>query len=173
MRSAQLPHPLGVDRLLFVPDKNLAANVAKETGKTIIAWDGYCYVHHRFTPRDIEQARALHPEAEVWVHPECPLDVIERADKVLSTGKMVLEARTTARREVVVGTEKGIIYRLAKENAAVAFYPARESALCAHMKMTTLAKVLRALETDTFRVDVPRDIADRARGAIQAMLEIS
>jgi len=164
---------LGVDRLLFVPDKNLAAYVARETGKTIIAWDGYCYVHHRFTPRDIEEARALHPEAEVWVHPECPLDVIELADKVLSTGKMVLEARTTSRREVVIGTEKGIIYRLSKENPAVKFYPARETALCAHMKMTTLAKVLRALETDTYRVEVPGDIADRARGAIEAMLRIS
>ena len=164
---------LGVDRVLFVPDKNLAAYVARETGKTIIAWDGYCYVHHRFTPRDIEEARAAHPEAEVWVHPECPLDVIDLADKVLSTGKMVLEARTTSKREVVIGTEKGIIYRLSKENPAVKFFPARETALCAHMKMTTLAKVLRALETDTYRVEVPADIADRARGAIQAMLRIS
>jgi quinolinate synthase len=164
---------LGVDRVLFVPDKNLAAYVARETGKTIIAWDGYCYVHHRFTPRDIEEARAAHPEAEVWVHPECPLDVIDLADKVLSTGKMVLEARTTSKREVVIGTEKGIIYRLSKENPAVKFFPARETALCAHMKMTTLAKVLRALETDTHRVEVPADIADRARGAIQAMLRIS
>jgi quinolinate synthase len=164
---------LGTDRVLFVPDKNLAAYVARETGKTVIAWDGYCYVHHRFTPRDIDEARARHPEAEVWVHPECPLDVIERADKVLSTGKMVLEARTTSRREIVVGTEKGIIYRLSKENPGIRFYPARETALCAHMKMTTLPKVLRALETDTHRVEVPADIADRARGAIQAMLRIS
>ncbi|MCX6573055.1 MAG: quinolinate synthase NadA [Candidatus Aminicenantes bacterium] len=164
---------LGVDRCLFVPDKNLAAYVARETGKTVIAWDGYCYVHHRFTPRDIEAARASHPQAEVWVHPECPLDVIELADKVLSTGQMVLEARTTSRREVVIGTEKGIIYRLSKENPAVAFFPARESALCAHMKMTTLGKILRALETDTFRVEVPGEMADRARGAIRAMLEIA
>jgi quinolinate synthase len=164
---------LGVEKALFVPDKNLAAYVARETGKTLIAWDGYCYVHHRFTPQDIRDARALHPEAEVWVHPECPLDVIDLADKVLSTGKMVLEARTTSRREIVVGTEKGIIYRLAKENPAVAFHPLKETALCAHMKMTTLAKVLRALETGTHRVEVPRDIADRARGAIQAMLKIS
>ena len=164
---------LGVDRVLFVPDKNLAAYVARETGKTVIAWDGYCYVHHRFTPRDIEEARARHPEAEVWVHPECPLDVITLADKVLSTGKMVLEARTTSRPQIVVGTEKGIIYRLAKENPAVRFYAARETALCAHMKMTTLAKVLRALETGSHRVEVPPAIADRARGAIQAMLEIT
>ena len=164
---------LGVDELLFVPDKNLAAYVARETGKLIHAWDGYCYVHHRFTAKDIEEARRLHPGAEVWVHPECPLPVIDLADKVLSTGKMVQEARTTSRREIVIGTEKGIIYRLAKENPAVAFYPARESAVCAHQKMTTLEKVLRALETDRYRVEVPPGIADRARGAIEAMLKIS
>ncbi len=164
---------LGVEEALFVPDKNLAAYVARETGKRLIAWDGYCYVHNRFTPRDIRDARALHPGAEVWVHPECPLDVIDLADKVLSTGKMVHEARTTSRREVIIGTEKGIIYRLGKENPAVKFYPARETALCAHMKMTTLAKVLRAFETGTYRIEVPEAIADRARGAIQAMLKIS
>jgi quinolinate synthase len=163
---------LGVDRCLFVPDKNLAAYVARESGKDIVAWDGYCYVHHRFTPRDIDEARARHPGAEVWVHPECPLEVIDRADKVLSTGQMVLEARATACRDVVIGTEKGIIYRLAKENPAVAFHPARETAVCAHMKMTTVEKVLRALETGTHRIEVPAGIAVRARRAIQAMLEI-
>jgi quinolinate synthase len=164
---------LGVEEALFVPDKNLAAYVARETGKRLIAWDGYCYVHNRFTPRDIRDARALHPGAEVWVHPECPLDVIDLADKVLSTGKMVLEARTTSCREVIIGTEKGILYRLGKENPALKFYPARETALCAHMKMTTLAKVLRALETGTYRIEIPEAIAERARGAIQAMLKIS
>jgi quinolinate synthase len=164
---------LGVDRVLFVPDKNLAAYVARRTGKTIIAWDGYCYVHHRFTPRDVEEGRLRHPEAEVWVHPECPPEVVDLADKVLSTGQMVREARATTRREVLLGTEKGIIHRLLKENPAVVFHPLRETALCAHMKMTTLPKVLRALETGTYRIEVPPAIADRARGAIQAMLEIS
>jgi len=170
--AVSVVNSLGVDELLFVPDKNLAAYVARETGKTIRAWDGYCYVHHRFTPEDIRAARRRHPGAEVWVHPECPLDVIDLADRTLSTGKMVAEARTTSCRDVVIGTEKGIIYRLAKENPAVRFHPARESAVCAHMKMTTLEKVLRALETDTHRVTVPPEIADRARGAIQAMLKI-
>ena len=171
--AVNVVNSLGVGEALFVPDKNLAAWVARETGKKLIAWDGYCYVHHRFTPRDIQDARALHPGAEVWVHPECPLDVIDLADKVLSTGKMIIEARTTSRGEVIIGTEKGILYRLGKENPAVKFYAARETAFCAHMKMTTLAKVLRALETGTHRVEVPPDVADRARGAIQAMLKIS
>jgi quinolinate synthase len=159
--------------VLFVPDKNLAAYVARETGRRIIAWDGYCYVHHRFRPEDIRAARALHPGAEVWVHPECPLDVIDLADRVLSTGKMVSEARTTKAREVVIGTEKGIIYRLGKENPAVRFLPARDAALCVNMKMTTLDKVLGALEGMVPAVTVPAPIADRARGAIQAMIEIS
>jgi quinolinate synthase len=164
---------IGADEVLFVPDKNLAAYVARETGRRIIAWDGYCYVHHKFRPEDIRTARAAHPGAEVWVHPECPLDVIDLADKVLSTGKMVTEARTTGAREVIVGTEKGILYRLGKENPAVRFTPAREAALCVNMKMTTLEKVLAALEGKVPRVTVPPDVAERARGAIEAMIRIS
>lgn len=164
---------LGEDEVLFVPDKNLAAYVARETGKRIIAWDGYCFVHQRFRPADIIAAKARHPGAEVWVHPECPLDVIDLADKVLSTGKMVVEARATKAREVIIGTEKGIIHRLKKENPAVRFTPARDSALCVNMKMTTLEKVLAALEGKVPPVTVPPAIADRARGAIQAMIKIS
>jgi len=164
---------LGVDEVLFVPDKNLAAYVARETGKRIIPWDGYCYVHHKFKAEDVRAARSAHPGAEVWVHPECPLEVIDLADRTLSTGKMVAEAGKTACREVVLGTEKGIIHRLKKENPEVRFIPLRESALCVHMKMTTLDKVLAALEAEVHRVTVPPDIAERARGAIEAMLKIS
>jgi quinolinate synthase len=164
---------LGEEEVLFVPDKNLAAYVARETGRRVIAWDGYCYVHHKFRPEDIRAARAAHPGAEVWVHPECPLDVIDLADKVLSTGRMVAEARTTKARDVVMGTEKGIIYRLNKENPAVRFHPARESALCVNMKMTTLDKVVEALEGRVPPVTVPPAVADRARGAIEAMIRIS
>ncbi len=164
---------LAAGEVLFVPDKNLAAYVARETGRRIIAWDGYCYVHHRFRPEDIRAARTAHPGAEVWVHPECPLDVIDLADQVFSTGKMVAEARTTKAREVVIGTEKGIIYRLSKENPAVRFYPAREAALCVNMKMTTLEKVVDALEGKVPPVTVPPAVADRARGAIEAMIKIS
>lgn len=164
---------LGEDEVLFIPDKNLAAYVARETRRRIIAWDGTCYVHHKFRPEDVRSARSRHPEAEVWVHPECPLDVIDLADRVLSTGKMVQEARTTKAREVIIGTEKGIIYRLGRENPAVRFYPAKDTALCVHMKMTTLEKVLAALEGRVPPVVVPPEIADRARGAIEAMIKIS
>jgi quinolinate synthase len=160
------------EEVLFVPDKNLAAWVARQTGKRIIAWDGYCYVHNRFTAADIRAAKALHPAAEVWAHPECPLDVLDLADKVLSTGKMVREARETDRKQIVVATEASIIHRLKKEGPVTEFYPARELAFCFNMKKITLDKVMRSLKEATYRVTVPSEVADRARGAIEKMLNI-
>ena len=170
--AEKVVNSLPAGEVLFVPDKNLAAWVARRTGRKIIAWDGYCYVHHRFKASDIREKKALHPDAEVWAHPECPLEVLDAADKVLSTGGMVREARATARREVILATEAGIIHRLKKENPAVEYFPAREMAFCVNMKKTTLAKVLRSMETGTHRVTVPPATADRARGAIVKMLNI-
>ncbi len=170
--AAKVVNSLPEGEVLFVPDKNLAAWTARQTGRKIIAWEGYCYVHHRFKALDVREKRALHPDAEVWAHPECPLEVLDAADKVLSTGGMVREARETSRREVILATEAGIIHRLKKENPAVEYFPAREMAFCANMKKITLAKVLRSLETGTPRVTVPRAIADRARAAIINMLNV-
>jgi len=157
--------------VLFVPDKNLAAWTARQTGKRIIAWDGYCYVHNRFTAADIRAAKALHPAAEVWAHPECRLEVLDLADKVLSTGKMVREAGETDRKEIVVATEASIIHRLKKEGPVTEFYPARELAFCFNMKKITLDKVMRSLKETTTRVTVPPEVADRARGAIEKMIK--
>jgi quinolinate synthase len=170
--AAKVVNSLPDGEVLFVPDKNLAAWTARQTGRKIIAWDGTCFVHHRFKASDIREKKALHSDAEVWAHPECPLEVLDAADKVLSTGGMVREARATTRREIILATEAGIIHRLKKENPAVEYFPAREMALCVNMKKTTLAKVLRSLETGTHRVMGPPATADRARGAIVKMLNI-
>jgi quinolinate synthase len=160
------------DEVLFAPDKNLAAYVARTSTKKIIPWDGFCYVHDVLTARDIREKRALHPEAEVWAHPECRPEVIDLADKVLSTGKMVKEAAATGRRAVIVATEPGILHRLRKDRPDVAFFPAREMAFCANMKKITLKKVHAALDRMAHRVVVPPAIADRARGAIEKMIKI-
>ena len=160
------------DEILFAPDKNLAAYVARHTKKKIIPWDGYCYVHRYIKARDIREKKNLHPEAEVWVHPECLPDVIDLADKVLSTGKMVKEARKTKKKEIIIGTETGIIYRMKKENPTKNFYPARDMAFCFNMKKIDLGKVLRSLENMIYKVEVPLEISQRARGAIEKMVEI-
>jgi quinolinate synthase len=158
--------------VLFAPDKNLAAWTARQTSKTIIAWDGYCYVHNNILARDIREKKKMFPEAEVWVHPECRPEVIDLADKVLSTGKMVKEARGTEARDIIIGTEAGIIYRLKKDNPEKNFYPAHDMAFCANMKKITLKKVYLALDQMIHRVEVPADTADRARGAIEKMVRL-
>ena len=160
------------DEILFAPDKNLAFYVARHTEKKIIPWDGYCYVHHFIRTRDIIEKKRLYPEAEIWSHPECRPEVIDLSDKVLSTGGMIKEARNTRKKEIIVATEAGIIYRMKKENPDKNFYPAKDLALCANMKKINLEKVLRSLEEMIYRVEVPEEISKRARGAIQKMVQI-
>ncbi|MGQ9471048.1 MAG: quinolinate synthase NadA [Candidatus Aminicenantales bacterium] len=163
---------LAAEELLFVPDKNLGSYIQGHTSKKIISWDGYCYVHHFFSVEDVRKKRSLYPEAQVWVHPECPPEIIDAADLVLSTGKMVKEARLTDRKQIIVGTEQGIIYRLKKENPEKNFYPLKENSVCFNMKKITLEKVWRALETMEPKVLVPADIRERAFGAIQKMISL-
>jgi len=170
--AVKVVNSLNSDEILFAPDKNLAAYVARHTKKKIIPWDGYCYVHRYIKARDIREKRNLHPEAEVWVHPECLPEVIDLADKVLSTGKMVQEARKTKKKKVIIGTETGIVYRMKKENPTKNFYPARDTALCFNMKKIDLGKVLRSLENMIHKVEVPLEISQKARGAIEKMVEI-
>ena len=106
------------------------------------------------------------------MHPECRPEVIDLADRVLSTGKMITEARTTAQKEIIIGTESGIVYRLKKENPDKRFYPAKELAMCANMKKITLLKVLHSLENMEYIVKVAPDVSRRARGAIEKMIQI-
>jgi len=163
---------LGEREILFAPDKNLAAYVARYTDTRIIPWDGYCYVHHKFSASDVREMKARHPEAEVWVHPECRPEVIDLADKTLSTGKMVKEAKITRKAEVIIGTEQGIIHRLQKINPVTCFYPLNEHAICSNMKKITVPKVLKSLQDMIYKVEVPKEIAGRARGAIEKMVRL-
>jgi quinolinate synthase len=168
----QVVASLDQNQVIFVPDRNLAAYVARHTKKQIIPWNGYCYVHDHFTPDEVKAARALHPGAEVLVHPECRPDVIDQADFVYSTAGMGRHASSSAAREFIIGTEVGMIYRLKKENPEKQFYPLSEKAVCQNMKKTNLEKVLRALQTLEPRVRVPEDIAARAKRSIERMLEV-
>lgn len=163
---------LGDEEILFVPDKNLAAYVARHTKIKIAAWDGYCYVHDKILVKDINEKQRLYPEAEVWVHPECRPEVIDLADKVLSTGKMIREANETKIKDIIIGTETGIIYRLKKENPEKNFYPAKDLAFCSDMKKINLKKVLHSLEEIIFKVEIPYDVSQRARGAIEKMIRV-
>ena len=168
----KVANSLSEKQIIFVPDRNLAAYIARHTDKKIIPWNGYCYVHDRFTAQEVLAARTEHPNAEVLVHPECRPDIIDLADFVCSTSGMGRHAKASTAREFIIGTEAGMVYRLKKENPEKQFYPLSKNAICKNMKKTDLTKVLRALQTLQPRVTVPEDIAFRARKAIERMLNV-
>ncbi|HSD58987.1 MAG TPA: quinolinate synthase NadA [Methanotrichaceae archaeon] len=170
--GVQVVNSLEQKQIIFVPDRNLAAYVQRHTDKKIIPWNGYCYVHDHFTPDEVRVARALHPQAEVLVHPECRPEVIDMADHAFSTSGMGRHARTSSAKEFIIGTEVGMIYRLRKDNPDKEFYPLSEKAVCQNMKKTNLEKVLRALQTLEPRVTVPEEIASKARRSIERMLAV-
>lgn len=170
--GVQVVNSLEQKEIIFVPDRNLAAYVQRHTDKKIIPWNGYCYVHDRFMPDEVRVARALHPQAEVLVHPECRPEVIDAADYVFSTSGMGRHARSSATKEFIIGTEVGMIYRLKKDNPDKEFYPLSEKAVCQNMKKTNLEKVLRALQTLEPRVTVPEEIAVKAKRSIERMLAV-
>jgi quinolinate synthase len=184
---------LGVDRpVLFVPDRNLAAWVARETGRPlsedgrmepgsepgsprpdapVVPWQGFCYVHAQFTADDVARARREHPAATVIVHPECRPEVIAAADRVAPTSGMLRIAAGLG--EVVLGTEAGMCNRVRRELPATTCWPLRRTALCRNMKLTSLDSVLAALEGRVAEIAVPAGVAGRARAALERMMAVA
>ncbi len=157
--------------VIFVPDQYLAGHVERTLGRKLITHPGYCPTHARLLKDHIDLARKNHPGAPVMVHPECRAETCLAADEVLSTGGMVRFAKASAADTIIVGTETGLIHRLQKENPGKRFVALLEQAVCPNMKLITLEKVLRSLETLTPRVQVPRETGAAAKRAITRMLD--
>jgi len=143
-----------------------------QSRRPLISWTGFCPTHTKILPEDLRREKKFHPFAKVIVHPECLPAVVAMADAVLSTSQMAKFAKETEAKEMIVGTEVGLIYRLKKDNPGKEFYPASERAVCPNMKRTTQEKILWALEELKEEVKVPDDIRLRAKKAIDRMLEI-
>jgi quinolinate synthase len=161
---------LDSDRVLFIPDKYLAAYVATQTKKEIIPYDGRCQVHEEFTGEKMRGYRKQFPGALLIAHPECPQDVIKEADMVGSTSGMVNYIAKERPAKVALITECSMSDNIVAQFPDVEFVKA--CSLCPHMKRITLPKIQRALETLSPEVHVPEEIAVRARRAVERMLEI-
>ncbi|MBN2464058.1 quinolinate synthase NadA [candidate division WOR-3 bacterium] len=174
-------------RILFVPDRHLAAYVARETNRPlldlqlaahdsrlptagIVPWEGFCYVHASLRADDVERARREHPGAFVIVHPECPLETIDAADATASTSGMVRLAREHD--EIVLGTEAGMCDRIRHDLPQVKCWPLRRTALCRNMKLTRLEDVQAALKGEVPDITIPGDVAVGARRALDRMMQI-
>ena len=163
---------LDASEILFVPDQYLGHYVSTRTGKNMILWPGFCPTHVRITPERIKELKQENPRARAVVHPECRPEVIALADETLSTGGMCRYAQRDDVREMIVGTEIGIIHRLRKENPGKRFIPVSEQAICPDMKSTTLEKILSCLEEMEPQVKVPGRIRVRAKAVVDKMLRI-
>jgi len=184
--AAKVVSAIPADRpILFVPDKFLAAVVARQTGRgNIIAYPGYCHVHKTIQPEQVVEILEEHPDVELLLHPECgcvsscmakALDGTLPAGRTffLSTEGMLRHISESSATEFAVGTELGILHQLNNKYPEKTFYPVNPNAVCAFMKTITLDKVIRSLETLTPRVRVPEDVARKAKRAIDRMLELA
>ena len=161
---------ISAKRIIFAPDKNLAAYCQRFTDKEIIPWNGCCYVHERITEKEVRLAKEKFPDALLLVHPECKPSVIGLADEVLSTGGMVSFVNKSDKKSFLIGTEKGLIYRLKKENPGKKFYAAGTAKMCRNMKLTTLNDVYLSLKEERYAIELPEGIIESAGKTLTAML---
>lgn len=169
--AVDIVNSLSQEEILFVPDSNLGAWVEKQTGKKIIKWSGYCRTHAIVHPSMVKKAMEVHPSARVVAHPECEMEVLELADKVCGTGGMIKYAKESYAQEFIIVTEAGMVNRLKKEVPGKRFYAACGS--CMGMKTITLDSVLESLEQEDFEISLKDEVMEKAKNALDRMLELS
>jgi quinolinate synthase len=168
--AAKVVESLGTNRVIFIPDEYLASYVRGQTDVEIISWQGHCEVHERFTAQELRDFRGSHEGLSIVAHPECPPDVLGEADFVGSTAQMQDYVTGNRPAKVLLVTECSMSDNIAAEIHDVEFI--RPCNLCPHMKRITLAKIQESLETLKPAVEIDSVVADKARAAVERMLEI-
>jgi quinolinate synthase len=172
--AIRVVNSLTTPRVLMIPDQNLALYVARHTQKDIeiLTWEGWCNVHDGLSVEDVAECRAAHPGALFVAHPECNPEVLELADAVRSTSGMLSFVAETPGPEFIIGTEKGILHRMHKENPGKVFFSPSRRLICRPMKRITLEDVLASLKENRHQVTVPEAIRLRALQAVERMLAV-
>jgi len=169
--AVKIVNALPTQHVLFVPDEHLGDYVQSNSTKTVISWNGNCYVHHQITPESILAVKEALPNARILVHPECRADVIALADAVLSTSGMIRYAKASDAQEFLVVTECGLSDRLLVELPEKKFYKACK--LCQFMKMITIEDTLLALERMQHEIVLDEEVRAGAERSVRRMLELS
>ncbi|MBO9676560.1 MAG: quinolinate synthase NadA [Sphingobacteriaceae bacterium] len=165
-------------KIIFGPDRNLGAYVAKKTGRDLVLWNGACMVHEIFSQEKITKLKERHPNAKFIAHPECEEVILKMADYIGSTTGLLKYTITNPATEFIVATESGIIHQMEKANPTKTFIPAPPNNSCAcndcpYMKRNTLEKLYLCIKNGLPEVTVPEHIIEQARKPIQRMLDIS
>jgi len=159
--------------IIFVPDKNLGSYAAKQSGRKIILWPGYCNTHDSLLPEDVLDIKEKYPDAVFAAHPECRPEVLELADYVGSTAGLMNFVKTTEYKQYLIGTEMGLLHPLRKDNPEKEIILASKKLVCPNMKLTTLPKLAEILKTRKPLIKVDEEVAKKARLALRRMLEVN
>ena len=168
--AVQVVESLGADKVIFLPDQYLAKWVASQTDVKIIAWTGACEVHERFTGAELREYREANPGIQILAHPECPPDVIAEADYTGSTSKMTDWVLKNRPGRVLLVTECSMASNIAAEAPDIDFI--KPCNLCPHMKRITLPKILDSLVYLRDEVTVDPMVAEKARRAVERMVNL-
>ena len=171
--AVNIVRQLDAQRILFIPDKNLGAFVAREVPeKELILWDGYCPVHNQITAQDVEAARREHPGALVAMHPECPPEAVALADMVGSTAA-IIQFILQSGQPVIVATERGVVDALSLRYPDKKLYQlCPQKLVCEDMKLTTLEGLYHAMRGEGgSEVSLDETLRLRAKKSIDAMLQ--
>ncbi len=160
-------------QVIFVPDKNLGSFVAsKVKNKEIILWKGFCITHKRVKVEEVQKIRQLHPNAKILMHPECEPEVQKLADFLGSTSAIIKYAGEIPEKDIIIGTEEGIIHLLKKQNPDKNFYLLSTGLICTNMKKTRLEDVHSALLNMQHEIHVDENIRIKALKSLERMLKI-
>jgi quinolinate synthase len=164
--------------ILFAPDRNLGAWVAKQTGREMLLWQGACIVHETFSERKIAALRLEHPEAELIAHPECEDSLLKKAEFVGSTSALLKYVTESPKQKFIVATEEGILHAMKKRAPGKTLIPAPPNGNCAcnecpFMKLNTLEKLHLALRDEAPEIQMPETLREAALKPLELMLEWS
>jgi len=169
--AVRVVESLGVKRVIMIPDEFLAKWVQTQTDVEIITWKGHCEVHERFTADELRAYREADPGVKIVAHPECPPDVIDEADFTGSTSNMIKWVEDNQPSKVLLVTECSMSDNVAVEAPNTEFV--RPCNLCPHMKRITLPKILDSLVFMKEEVTIDPTVADRARAAVERMINLN
>ncbi len=159
--------------MLYVPDKNLGTYMKTKFGLNMEVWPGFCCIHDNVTIEIVDKMKERYPNAELIVHPETQLDIINAADFVGSTKGLLEYVTKSSHKEFLVGTENGILHQMKKHNPDKIFHLLDEGLSCFDMKLTYLEDVYNALKYEQHEVIVDEEISKKAKQALDRMLELS
>ncbi|NWJ52714.1 MAG: quinolinate synthase NadA [Bacteroidetes bacterium] len=166
------------EKIIFAPDKNLGNYVNNLTGRNMILWNGSCHVHNQLSAEKVIELKLQNPDAKVIAHPECQSPILVLADYIGSTTGLIEFVKKDSASKYIVATETGVLHQMKKDCPDKEFLivPADETCSCndcPYMKMNTLDKLYRCLDTEKPEILLSDEIIEKAKFPIIKMLEIS